>query len=194
MGSLGIPGVMRSRRVKTTQPDATALRHPDPVKQALSSGAPNQSRVTYLTFVPTQPGIAYVSFSAVAYSGMIVGWRVSRPMRTETVLDAIEMPRGSRGQHLPGLRRHSDAVSQFTSIRYGGRLTEISSVPSIGTLGNSFANHLAETVNGYEKAKFSTGPKHPGSSKIIKELEKATSGGNTGTTRNVSRILGDPLL
>jgi putative transposase len=78
---------------------------------------------------------------------MIVGWRVAPHMRTTMVLDAIEMARWSRGNTLAGLRCHSDAGSQFTSIRYGERLAEISAVPSIGTVGDSFDNALAETVN-----------------------------------------------
>ena len=74
------------------------------------------------------------------------------------VLDAIEMARWSRGTQLPGLRCHSDAGSQFTSIRYGERLAEIGAVPSIGTVGDSFDNALAETVNGYYKAELIRGP------------------------------------
>jgi putative transposase len=91
----------------------------------------------------------YVCFITDAYSRMIVGWRVAGHMRTTMVLDAIEMARWSRGNTLAGLRCHSDAGSQFTSIRYGERLAEIGAVPSIGTVGDSFDNALAETVNGY---------------------------------------------
>ena len=74
---------------------------------------------------------------------MIVGWRVAGHMRTTMVLDAIEMARWSRGNTLPDLRCHSDAGSQFTSIRYGERLAEIGAVPSIGTVVDSFDNALA---------------------------------------------------
>lgn len=73
-------------------------------------------------------------------------------MRTETVLDAIEMARWSRGPLHEQLRCHSDAGSQFTSIRYGERLAEIGAAPSIGTVGDSYDNALAETVNGYYRA------------------------------------------
>ncbi|EUA17562.1 integrase core domain protein [Mycobacterium xenopi 4042] len=79
--------------------------------------------------------VAYVCFIIDAYSRMIVGWRVASHMRTSMVLDALEMARWSRGNMLPGLRCHSDAGSQFTSIRYGERLAEIGAVPSIGTVG-----------------------------------------------------------
>jgi len=98
MRMLEIRGVSRSRRVKTTKPDPTAVRHPDLVKRHFSAAAPNQLWVTDLTFVPTWAGVAYVCFIIDAYSRMIVGWRVATHMRTETVLDAIEMARWSRGK------------------------------------------------------------------------------------------------
>ena len=88
---------------------------------------------------------------------MIVGWRVASHMRTTMVLDALEMARWSRGNTLPGLTCHSDAGSQFTSIRYGERLAEIGAVRSIGTIGDSYDNAL-ETVNGYYKAELIYGP------------------------------------
>ena len=148
MRSLDIEGVKGSKRVKTTRPDPAAVRHPDLVKRVFSSTAPNPLWVTDVTFVPTWAGVAYVCFIIDAYSRMIVGWRVASNMKTETVLDANEMARWSRGKKLPGLRCDSDAGSQFTSLRYGEHLAEISAVP-IGTIGDSFDNALAETVNGY---------------------------------------------
>ena len=151
MRSLVIEGVKRPRRVKTTTPDPTAVRHPDLVRRDFTATAPNQLWVTDLTFVPTWAGVAYVCFIIDACSRMIVGWQVASHIKTETVLDAIEMARWSRGKHLPGLRCHSDAGSQFTSIRYGERLAESGAVPSIGSVGDSFDNALAETVNAYSK-------------------------------------------
>ena len=97
-------------------------------------------------------------FIVDAFSRMIVGWRVAAHMRTTMVLDAMEMARWSRGARLEGLRCHSDAGSQFTSLRYGERLAEIGAVPSIGSVGDSFDNALAETVNGYYKAELIRGP------------------------------------
>jgi transposase InsO family protein len=176
MRSLGIEEVKRSRRVKTTKPDPTAARQPDLVKRVFSSTAPNQLWVADLTFVPTWAGVAYVCFIIDAYSRMIVGWWVTSHMTTETVLDAIEMARWSRGKHLPGLRCPSDAGSQFTSIRNGERLAEIGAVLSIGTVGDSFDNALAETVNGYCKSELVRGPEHPGPWKTIEDLELATLG------------------
>jgi hypothetical protein len=106
--------------------------------------------------------VAYVCFIVDVYSRMIVGWRVASHMRTTMVLDAIEIARWSRGNILGGLRCHSDAGSQVTSIRYGERLVEIGAVPSIGTVGDSYDNALAETVNGYYKSELIYGPAPPG--------------------------------
>lgn len=156
------------------KPDPTALRHPDLVKRNFSATGVNQLWVTDLTYVPTWAGVAYVCFITDAYSRMIVGWRVASNMRTPMVLDAIEMARWSRGRTHEGLRCHSDAGSQFTSIRYGERLAEIGAVPSIGTVGDSFDNALAETVNGYYKAELVYGPAHRRPWKTVEEVELAT--------------------
>lgn len=142
MRAEGIEGVRRTKRVRTTTPDPGMPRHPDLVGRDFTATAPNQLWVTDLTFVPTWAGVAYVCFIIDAYSRTIVGWRVASHMRTTMVLDAIEMARWSRGTQLDGLRCHSDAGSQFTSIRYGERLAEIGAVPSIGTVGDSYDNGL----------------------------------------------------
>lgn len=176
MKVLGIEGVRREKRVKTTKPDPRMPRHPDLVNRVFNAAAPNELWVTDLTFVPTWQGVAYVCFIIDAYSRMIVGWRCASNMKTGTVLDAIEMARWSRGRHLPDLRCHSDAGSQFTSIRYGERLAEIGATPSIGTVGDSYDNALAETVNGYYKAELVRGLAKPGPWKTIDDLELATLG------------------
>jgi len=176
MRQAGIEGVLRSKRVRTTRRDTDAGRHPDLVERRFSASAPNQLWVTDLTFVATWAGVAYVCFIVDAFSRMIVGWRVAGHMRTPMVLDAIEMARWNRGLRHPGLRCHSDAGSQFTSIRYGERLTEIGAVPSIGSVGNSYDNALAETVNGDYKAELIRGPARTGPWKTVEEVELATLG------------------
>lgn len=172
----GIEGVRRSKRVRTTKPDPGAPRHPDLVGRDFTATGPNQLWVTDLTYVPTWAGVAYVCFIIDAYSRMIVGWRVASHMRTTMVLDAIEMARWSRGTTLTGLRCHSDAGSQFTSIRYSERLAEIGAIPSIGTIGDSYDNALAETVNGYYKAELIRGPARQGPWKAVEDVELATLG------------------
>ncbi|KUH67545.1 integrase, partial [Mycolicibacterium novocastrense] len=174
MRSLGIEGVRRGKAVKTTKPDLGAPRHPDLVNRRFSASAPNQLWVTDLTYVPTWAGVAYVCFIVDAFSRTIVGWRVASNMRTTMVLDALEMARWSRGNTLPGLTCHSDAGSQFTSIRYGERLAEIGALPSIGSVGDSFDNALAETVNGYYKAELIYGPARSGPWKTVEDIELAT--------------------
>lgn len=176
MKTLDIEGVRRTKRVKTTKPDPDAVRHPDLVNRVFAAEAPNRLWVTDLTFVPTWQGVAYVCFIVDVYDRAIVGWRVASNMKTETVLDAIEMARWSRGKKLPELRCHSDAGAQFTSIRYGERLAEIGATPSIGTVGDSFDNALAESVNGYYKAELVRGPAQKGPWKTIDDLELATLG------------------
>lgn len=176
MRAAGIQGARRGKRVRTTTVDAAAARHPDLVCRRFSAIAPNQLWVTDLTFVPTWAGVAYVCFIVDAYSRMIVGWRVAPHMRTSMVLDALEMARWSRGNLLPGLTCHSDAGSQFTSVRYGERLAEIGAVPSIGSIGDSFDNALAETVNGYYKAELIYGPARRGPWKTVEDVELATLG------------------
>lgn len=176
MGTAGIEGARRGKKVRTTRPDLAAPRHPDLVGRDFTATAPNQLWVVDLTFVATWAGMAYVCFLTDAFSRMIVGWRVASNMRTTMVLDAIEMARWSRGITLPGLRCHSDAGSQFTSLRYGERLAEIGAVPSIGTVGDSYDNALAETVNGLYKTELVYGPARGGPWKTVEDLELATLG------------------
>ena len=174
MRTARIEGVRRTKRLRTTKPDPDMPRHPDLVGRDFTATAPNQLWVTDLTYVPTWAGVVYVCFIIDAYSRTIVGWRVASHMRTPMILDAIEMARWSRGTQLEGLRCHSDAGGQFTSIRYGERLAEIGAVPSIGTVGDSYDNALAETVNGYYKAELIRGPARSGPWKTVEDVELAT--------------------
>ncbi|MHB8565104.1 MAG: IS3 family transposase [Acidiferrobacteraceae bacterium] len=169
----GIRGVRRCRRVVTTRPDKEAARAPDLVKRHFVATRPNALWVTDLTYVPTWAGVAYTCFIIDAFSRMIVGWRVAAHMRTDMVLDALEMARWQRGTHLEGLITHSDAGSQFTSVRYGERLAELGAVPSIGSIGDSYDNALAETVNGLYKTELIRGPGR-GPWRTVEDVELAT--------------------
>ncbi len=173
MRELGIEGVKRTRKVRTTIPGDKADRPADLVKRDFTADRPNRLWVTDLTFVSTWKGVAYVCFIIDAYSRRIVGWRVAGHMRTEMVLDSLEMARRSRGTRLEGLVAHSDAGSQYTSIRYTERLEEIGAVPSIGTVGDSLDNALAETVNSLYKAELIRGPDQ-GPWKTVGDVELAT--------------------
>ena len=160
MKSLEIKGVSRRwKKVVTTISDPDAERAVDLVKRNFRADHPNALWVTDLTYVPTRSHTAYVCFIVDAFSRMIVGWRVASNMKTEMVLEALEMARAKRGaRRLVGLVTHSDAGSQFTSVRFTERLEEIGAVPSIGTVADSFDNALAETVNGLYKAECVYGP------------------------------------
>lgn len=171
MRQLDIRGVNRSKKVRTTRPDNQAGRHPDLVDRQFNADGPNQLWVTDLTYVPTWSGVAYVCFITDAFSRMIVGWRCASNMRTATVLDALEMARWSRGTTLEGLVCHSDAGSQFTSLRYGERIAEIGAVPSIGSIGDSYDNALAETVNSLYKTELI---RQQGPWRSIDDVELAT--------------------
>jgi putative transposase len=159
MRKLDIRGVTRRRKVFTTRADPDAWRAPDLVNRVFRADRPDALWVTDLTYVPTRSGMAYVCFIVDAFSRRIVGWRVAAHMRTDMVLDALEMARRARGaRRLIGLITHSDAGSQFTSVRFTERLEEIGARPSIGTVADSYDNALAETINGLYKAECVYGP------------------------------------
>ena len=176
MRQMGIEGVSRQRRkVFTTRQAPDATRAPDLVNRNFTADGPDQLWVTDLTYVPTRSGMAYVCFIVDAFSRMIVGWRVASHMRTDMVLDALEMARRSRGnRRLVGLVAHSDAGSQFTSVRFTERLDEIGARPSIGTVADSFDNALAETTNGLYKTECVYGPDAPRPWDDVGDLELAT--------------------
>lgn len=175
MRELDIRGVSRRRKkVFTTQQDPDACRAPDLVNRNFCADRPDALWVTDLTYVPTRSGMAYVCFIVDAFSRRIVGWRVASNMRTDMVLDALEMARRSRGgRRLVGLVTHSDAGSQFTSVRFTERLDEIGARPSIGTVADSYDNALAETTNGLYKTECVYGPDTTGWDGVD-ELELAT--------------------
>jgi putative transposase len=175
MRELGIAGVSRRRKkVFTTVADPDAARAPDLVNRLFQAERPDALWVTDLTYVPTRSGMAYVCFIVDAFSRRIVGWRAASNMQTAMVLDALEMARRSRGgRRLVGLVTHSDAGSQFTSVRFTERLEEIGARPSIGTVADSYDNALAETTNGLYKAECVYGPDTTGWDDVD-ELELAT--------------------
>lgn len=176
MRELRIEGISRRRkRIITTVQDPDAVRAPDLVNRDFTAAAPNQLWVTDLTYVPTRSGMAYVCFIVDAFSRRIVGWRVASNMRTDMVLDALEMARRSRGsRRLVGLVAHADAGSQFTSVRFTERLDEIGARPSIGTVADSYDNALAETTNGLYKTECVYGPDAARPWDDVDELELAT--------------------
>ena len=110
-----------------------------------------------------------------AFSRRIVGWRVASHMRTQMVLDALEMARWTRGARLEGLVAHADAGSQHASVRYSERLDDIGAVPSIGSVGDPYDNALAEAVNALFKTELIRGPRHR-PWRTVDDVELATLG------------------
>jgi putative transposase len=168
-----ICGVRRGKKFRTTVPDPKAERPSDLVNRVFSADRPNALWVTDLTYVPTWAGFAYVCFITDCFSRMIVGWRVASNMRTDMVLDALEMARWRRGTVLEGLIAHSDAGSQYTSIRYGERLADLGATPSVGSVGDAFDNALAEATNGLYKTELIRGPGQ-GPWRTVEDVEFAT--------------------
>ena len=173
MALAGIEGLRKGRKRRSTRADPVASRHPDLVERMFSADRPNRLWVSDLTYVATWQGFAYVYFITDAFSRMIVGWRVAAHMRTDMVLDALEMARWKRGTFLGGLVSHTDAGSQFTSVRYGEHLADLGAIPSIGSVGDAFDNALAESVNGAYKCELIRGPGQ-GPWKTVDDVELAT--------------------
>jgi putative transposase len=151
MRTLGIAGVVRGKPKRTTVADPAAVRAPDLVQRQFTATRPNQLWVSDFTYVATWSGTVYVALVIDVHSRLIVGWRAATSMRTELVLDALEMAVWRRAGVLDGLICHSDAGSQYTAVRYTDRLAEIGAAPSIGTVGDSYDNSLAESVIGLFK-------------------------------------------
>ncbi len=153
MKQLGLRGVRRGKRVRTTIPEVSAPRPLDRVNRQFKADRPNQLWVSDFTYVSTWQGWLYVAFVIDVFARRIVGWRVSSSMTTDFVLDALEQALYARRPDNDGtLIHHSDRGSQYVSIRYSERLTEAGIEPSVGSRGDSYDNALAETINGLYKA------------------------------------------
>ena len=151
MRDLGLRGVVRGRRQRTTVADVTAARPADLVQRDFRPAAPNRLWVADLTYVRTWAGFAYVAFIIDAYARFIVGWHVARSLHTDLVLTALEQALWARKGPFEGLVHHSDRGVQYLSIRYAERLAEAGIATSVGSRGDSYDNALAETVNGLYK-------------------------------------------
>ena len=150
MRELGLQGVRRGKRWKTTVPDDVSPKPLDLVDRQFVAQHPNQLWVADFTYVPTWQGMVYVAFILDVYSRRIVGWRVSKNMRADLVLDALEQAIWARGGP-QGVVHHSDRGSQYLSIRYTERLAEAGFEPSVGSKGDSYDNAMAESVIGLFK-------------------------------------------
>jgi putative transposase len=174
MRAAGLAGVRRGRRFVTTRADAAAARPPDLVNRDFHAEAPNRLWLVDFTYVATWSGMAFTAFVSDAYSRRIVGWRTAAAMPTELPLDALEMAlwtRARAGQDVDGVIHHSDAGSQYTSIRYSNRLLDAGAVASIGTVADSYDNAEAESLIGLYKTECT---KQNGPWRGVDDLELAT--------------------
>jgi transposase InsO family protein len=152
MKRMGLAGAVRGKTMKTTHSDRSAPCPLDRVNRQFRPPAPNVLWVSDFTYVATWQGFVYVAFVIDAFARHIVGWRVSRSARADFVLDALEQALCDRRPVRQGsLVHHSDRGVQYVSIRYTERLAEAGIEPSVGSVGDSYDNALAETINGLYK-------------------------------------------
>jgi len=150
MRALGLQGAVRGRKCRTTIADDNAVYPLDRVNRQFVASRPNELWVADFTYVATWAGFVYVAFVIDVFARCIIGWRVARAMRAELVLDALEQALWSRSG-IKGVVHHSDHGSQYLSIRYSERLAEAGAQPSVGSVGDSYDNALAESIIGLYK-------------------------------------------
>ena len=176
MAELGLTGALRGKVKCTTIAAPGAARPADLVQRQFGPPAPNRLWVADLTYVSTWSGFAYVAFVTDAYARRILGWRVAATMVTSMVLDSIEQAIWTRQYegvfNLKDVVHHTDRGSQYTSIRFTERLAEAGIQPSVGAVGSSYDNALAETINGLYKTELIR-PRKPW--RTIEEVELATA-------------------
>ncbi|MFD2072670.1 IS3 family transposase [Azotobacter chroococcum] len=152
MRRLGLQGVVRGKTPRTTVSDRATPCPRDHVNRQFQASRPNALWVSDFTYVSTWQGFVYVAFVIDVFARRIVGWKVSSSARTDFVLDALEQALYARQPVQGGLIHHSDRGVQYVSIRYTERLAEAGIEPSVGSVGDSYDNALAETINGLYKA------------------------------------------
>jgi transposase InsO family protein len=169
MRKLGLQGLVRGKKVKTTFSDKNKPRPLDRVNRQFYADRPNALWVADFTYVGTSERFVYVAFITDVFARYIVGWQVSCSPNTDFVLDALNQALHKR-KPKDGLIHHSDRGSQYLSVRYAERLIEPGIAPSVGSVGDSYDNALAETIIGLYK----TEVKNRYSLKNLKDVEMAT--------------------
>ena len=151
MADMGLMGATRGRAFKVTTVADESLNKPrDLVQRQFTAKRPDQLWLADITYVATWTGFVYVAFIIDAFSRAIVGWRVSTSLKSELALDALEQAIWARRPG-DGLIHHSDHGVQYLCIRYTERLAEAGMEASVGSVGDSYDNALAETINGLFK-------------------------------------------
>jgi transposase InsO family protein len=172
MREMGLAGVVRGRKCRTTIPDEAAAKPRDLVQRRFRATRPNQLWVADLTYVATWRGFVYVAFVIDVFSRRIVGWRVSNSLQADLALDALEQAIHDRCRSgAEGLIHHSDRGTQYLCIRYTERLREAGIDPSVGSVGDSYDNALAESIIGLFKSEVI---RHQGPWRNVEDVEFAT--------------------
>jgi putative transposase len=179
MKQQGIVGASRAKKRFTTHSDTTHLRAPDLVSRNFTATRPDELWVADFTYCSTWSGVIYVAFIIDVFSRRLVGWKARRSMTAQLVVDALNMAAWTRRHtSLDQLICHTDAGSQYTSILYTESLDEIGAAPSIGTVGDSYDNAMAESVMGLYKTELHRNPvvlaENGGHWKGLDDLEIAT--------------------
>lgn len=181
MRLLGLRGVRRSKKVRTTIPAAGGTRAPDLLDRDFTASRPDEKWVTDFTYVRTWAGFVYVAFILDVFSRRIVGWHVASNKRPELVTTPLRMAlweRARQGHPVTAgtLVHHSDAGSQYTSIKLTERLALEEVTASIGSVGDAYDNAMMESANGLYKTEcIGTTVFHAGSYKSITDVEFATA-------------------
>ncbi len=155
----GIRGASRAKKRFTTHQDKTHVRAPDLVKRDFTATRPDELWVADFTYCSTWSGVIYVAYVLDVFSRRVVGWKASRSMTADLVVAALDMAAWTRRHStLEGLTCHTDAGSQYTSVSYTDRLADIGAAPSIGTVGDSYDNAMAESMMGTFKTELYRNP------------------------------------
>ncbi|MDT0167411.1 IS3 family transposase [Actinotalea sp. AC32] len=175
MRAAGLRGVSRAKGPRTTVPGTGPDTRPDLVQRQFTATGPDQLWVADITYCRTFSGWAYAAFIIDVFSRRVVGWQVSKSLRTDLALDALEMgiwTRQREGRDVTGLTHHSDKGVQYVAVRYTQRLAEAGAVASVGSTGDSYDNALAEAFNSLFKAEL---VRNRGPWKSIDDLEIAVA-------------------
>ena len=182
MRDLGMNGARRGKGVRTTVPAKDGNRAGDLLDRDFTAPAPNQRWVADFTYCRTWAGFVYVAFVVDVYAQRIVGWQAARDKRTDLVLTPLRIALWDRERQgtpvEPGqLLHHSDAGSQYTSIRFTEHLELEGIAPSIGSVGDAYDNALMESIIGLFKTEaITTTVFHDGPYKTLADVEYATAG------------------
>ena len=171
----GLRGISRAKGPRTTVPGTGPDTRPDLVDRAFTATGPDQLWVADITYCRTFSGWVYAAFVTDVFSRRVVGWQLSRSLRTDLALDALEMGLWTRrraGRNVSGLVHHSDKGVQYVAVRYTQRLAEAGAVASVGSTGDSYDNALAEAFNSLFKAEL---VRNKGPWQSIDDLEIATA-------------------